>query len=41
MDPTKDKVYDGYILEVRIIDWPFLMHGIATVIEDEDGNVER
>lgn len=41
MDPTKDKVYDGYVLEVRIIDWLILMTGIATIIEDENGDVER
>uniref|UniRef100_A0A914R8V8 MYND-type domain-containing protein n=1 Tax=Panagrolaimus davidi TaxID=227884 RepID=A0A914R8V8_9BILA len=41
MDPTKDKIYDGCILKVRIIDWPFLLTNIQTKIEDENGDVNR
>uniref|UniRef100_A0A914YUI4 MYND-type domain-containing protein n=1 Tax=Panagrolaimus superbus TaxID=310955 RepID=A0A914YUI4_9BILA len=41
MDPTKDKVYNGCILKVRILDWAFKMYSIQTVIEDENGDVYR
>uniref|UniRef100_A0A914YNR7 MYND-type domain-containing protein n=1 Tax=Panagrolaimus superbus TaxID=310955 RepID=A0A914YNR7_9BILA len=41
MDPTKDKVYNGCVLEVRIIDWPILICSIQTKIEDEKGDVNR
>ena len=41
MDPTKDQVYDGCVLEARIIDWPIGVHGIMVLIEDENGDVER
>ena len=41
MDPTKDQVYDGCVLEARIIDWPLVVHGIMVLIEDENGDVER
>uniref|UniRef100_A0A914YSU1 DZIP3-like HEPN domain-containing protein n=1 Tax=Panagrolaimus superbus TaxID=310955 RepID=A0A914YSU1_9BILA len=41
MNPTADKVYDGYILEGRILEWSYLMTGIATIIEDKNGDVER
>uniref|UniRef100_A0AC34FM28 MYND-type domain-containing protein n=1 Tax=Panagrolaimus sp. ES5 TaxID=591445 RepID=A0AC34FM28_9BILA len=41
MDPTKDQVYNGCLLEGRIIDWAFLMASIATNIEDENGDIHR
>uniref|UniRef100_A0AC34FW20 MYND-type domain-containing protein n=1 Tax=Panagrolaimus sp. ES5 TaxID=591445 RepID=A0AC34FW20_9BILA len=41
MDPTKDKVYNGCVLEVRIIDWSILICSIQTKIEDEKGDVNR
>uniref|UniRef100_A0AC35EUM8 MYND-type domain-containing protein n=1 Tax=Panagrolaimus sp. PS1159 TaxID=55785 RepID=A0AC35EUM8_9BILA len=41
INPTEDKIYYGYLLEVKIIDWPFPMNDIATLIEDENGDVER
>lgn len=41
MDSTTDKVYDGYVLEGRILEWSYLMTGIATIIEDKNGDVER
>uniref|UniRef100_A0A914PRF8 Uncharacterized protein n=1 Tax=Panagrolaimus davidi TaxID=227884 RepID=A0A914PRF8_9BILA len=41
MDATEDKVYDGYVLEARILEWSYLMEGIATIIEDKNGDVER
>uniref|UniRef100_A0AC35G173 Tetratricopeptide repeat protein n=1 Tax=Panagrolaimus sp. PS1159 TaxID=55785 RepID=A0AC35G173_9BILA len=41
IDPTKNKIYDGCVLEVRIIDWPFLFTNIQTKIEDKNGDVNR
>uniref|UniRef100_A0AC34G5P1 MYND-type domain-containing protein n=1 Tax=Panagrolaimus sp. ES5 TaxID=591445 RepID=A0AC34G5P1_9BILA len=41
MDSTNDKVYNGCILHVRIIDWAFKMSSIQTKIEDENGDVHR
>uniref|UniRef100_A0A914Q661 MYND-type domain-containing protein n=1 Tax=Panagrolaimus davidi TaxID=227884 RepID=A0A914Q661_9BILA len=41
MDATEDKVYDGYVLEARILEWSYLMEGMATIIEDKNGDVER
>uniref|UniRef100_A0A914Y6E0 MYND-type domain-containing protein n=1 Tax=Panagrolaimus superbus TaxID=310955 RepID=A0A914Y6E0_9BILA len=41
MDPTKDKVYNGCILEVRILDWAYLSASIHTIIEDENGDIRR
>uniref|UniRef100_A0AC34F8H9 Uncharacterized protein n=1 Tax=Panagrolaimus sp. ES5 TaxID=591445 RepID=A0AC34F8H9_9BILA len=40
IDTTKEKVYDGYVLEAKIIDWPVLIKSIATVIQDENGDVQ-
>uniref|UniRef100_A0A914XUZ7 MYND-type domain-containing protein n=1 Tax=Panagrolaimus superbus TaxID=310955 RepID=A0A914XUZ7_9BILA len=41
INPTIDKVYDGYVLEVKIIDFSYLMVAINTVIEDENGDIQR
>uniref|UniRef100_A0AC34FVA0 MYND-type domain-containing protein n=1 Tax=Panagrolaimus sp. ES5 TaxID=591445 RepID=A0AC34FVA0_9BILA len=41
IDPTKDKVYNGCVLEVRIIDWIYLSANLHTIIEDENGDVNR
>uniref|UniRef100_A0A914Y0I0 MYND-type domain-containing protein n=1 Tax=Panagrolaimus superbus TaxID=310955 RepID=A0A914Y0I0_9BILA len=41
MDPTVEKVYDGYVLEAKIIDFAFMIFGIATLIEDENGDIQK
>uniref|UniRef100_A0A914R0R1 DZIP3-like HEPN domain-containing protein n=1 Tax=Panagrolaimus davidi TaxID=227884 RepID=A0A914R0R1_9BILA len=41
MNPIEDKPYDGYVLEVRIIDWAYVVSGIAGIIEDENGDLQR
>uniref|UniRef100_A0AC35FRV4 MYND-type domain-containing protein n=1 Tax=Panagrolaimus sp. PS1159 TaxID=55785 RepID=A0AC35FRV4_9BILA len=41
MDPTKDKVYNGCFIKVRIIEWPLIANSIQTKIEDENGDVNR
>uniref|UniRef100_A0AC34GN69 MYND-type domain-containing protein n=1 Tax=Panagrolaimus sp. ES5 TaxID=591445 RepID=A0AC34GN69_9BILA len=41
MDPTKDKIYDGFILEGKILDWAIVMTGITNIFEDENGDVQR
>uniref|UniRef100_A0AC34FIM6 Uncharacterized protein n=1 Tax=Panagrolaimus sp. ES5 TaxID=591445 RepID=A0AC34FIM6_9BILA len=41
INPTEDKIYYGFILEVKILDWPFPMKEIATLIEDKNGDIER
>uniref|UniRef100_A0A914QMV2 Uncharacterized protein n=1 Tax=Panagrolaimus davidi TaxID=227884 RepID=A0A914QMV2_9BILA len=41
MNPIEDKPYDGCVLEVRIIDWAYVVKGIAGIIEDENGDLQR
>jgi len=41
MDPLKDRVYEGCALEVTIIDAPCGTTAIATLIEDDKGQIER
>uniref|UniRef100_A0AC34FC12 MYND-type domain-containing protein n=1 Tax=Panagrolaimus sp. ES5 TaxID=591445 RepID=A0AC34FC12_9BILA len=43
IDATKDKIYNGCILEVRIIDWGNLLDNgsISTKIEDKNGEINR
>uniref|UniRef100_A0AC35GYP0 MYND-type domain-containing protein n=1 Tax=Panagrolaimus sp. PS1159 TaxID=55785 RepID=A0AC35GYP0_9BILA len=41
MDPTEDKIYNGFVFQATIIDWACEIGGISTVIEDENGNVQR
>ncbi|KAI1714106.1 sel1 repeat domain-containing protein [Ditylenchus destructor] len=40
MDASKNKVYDGYMLNVRILDWPLVTIAIQLVVEDENGYIE-
>uniref|UniRef100_A0AC34F9U1 Tetratricopeptide repeat protein n=1 Tax=Panagrolaimus sp. ES5 TaxID=591445 RepID=A0AC34F9U1_9BILA len=41
MTSTVDKVYDGYILEAKIIDFAFMMAAIVTLIEDKNGDIQK
>uniref|UniRef100_A0A914PVE5 MYND-type domain-containing protein n=1 Tax=Panagrolaimus davidi TaxID=227884 RepID=A0A914PVE5_9BILA len=41
MDSSEDKVYKNCILEAKIIDWGVFESCIHTVIEDENGDVQR
>lgn len=41
MDTTTDTVYDGYVLEVRVVDRPLVMASVMMVVEDEDRAVEK
>uniref|UniRef100_A0A914P4H8 MYND-type domain-containing protein n=1 Tax=Panagrolaimus davidi TaxID=227884 RepID=A0A914P4H8_9BILA len=41
MDPTIDKVYDGYVLDAKIIDFGMLIKSSATIIQDENGDIQR
>uniref|UniRef100_A0AC34F8N3 DZIP3-like HEPN domain-containing protein n=1 Tax=Panagrolaimus sp. ES5 TaxID=591445 RepID=A0AC34F8N3_9BILA len=38
IDQSEDKVYNGYVLEGRIIDFAYVSNGIHTIIEDENGD---
>jgi len=41
MEFTSDKVYKGHVLKAKIIEIPFRISSIASIIEDEEGNIER
>uniref|UniRef100_A0AC34F9Z3 MYND-type domain-containing protein n=1 Tax=Panagrolaimus sp. ES5 TaxID=591445 RepID=A0AC34F9Z3_9BILA len=41
MNPCEDKPYNGYVLKAKIIDWALLAKSIVTVVEDENGDLQR
>ncbi|KAI1710027.1 sel1 repeat domain-containing protein [Ditylenchus destructor] len=41
MDTSKEAVYDGYVIELKVIDWPSVIEAVHMVVEDERGEVER
>ncbi|KAI1699557.1 sel1 repeat domain-containing protein [Ditylenchus destructor] len=41
MDTSKENVYNGYVLEVKVIDWPIVLEAVYMIVEDEKGEVER
>uniref|UniRef100_A0A914Q0R7 Tetratricopeptide repeat protein n=1 Tax=Panagrolaimus davidi TaxID=227884 RepID=A0A914Q0R7_9BILA len=41
MDPTAEKIYDGFKMDVKIVDYGFLPGGIAAIIEDVNGDLQK
>uniref|UniRef100_A0A915D3P9 DZIP3-like HEPN domain-containing protein n=1 Tax=Ditylenchus dipsaci TaxID=166011 RepID=A0A915D3P9_9BILA len=41
MDATKDHVYDGYVLQLKIIDWPHKIKAVFLQVSDETDSVQK